>query len=233
LSAVSSTTLTGLLLIALPIAFNLLFWMLATQFEYPDILRRPTGEVLERFAAGGSFLILLWWSFAMTAVVLAPTVVLLSHEIADANAALLAVATTVGVLAAAVQFLGLIRWPFLVPYLARTAAEPSTTQAQREAVEVVFQSFNRYLGVAVGEHLGYGLTGLWTLLTGFALTDTSAVPAVLGVAGIAIGAALMVCSLEFVGAFEAEGWKLARALTPVVYIAWSVWLAANGLALLV
>jgi hypothetical protein len=27
------------------------------------------------------------------------------------------VATTVGVLAAVVQFLGLIRWPFLVPYL--------------------------------------------------------------------------------------------------------------------
>jgi hypothetical protein len=161
LSAVSSTTLSGLLL--------------ATQFEYPDILRRPTDEVLERFAAGGAFLILVWWTFAMTAVVLAPTVVLLSHEIGDANAALVVVATTVGVLAAAVQFLGLIRRPFPVPYLARTAAEPC----------------------------------------------------------IAIGAALMVCSLEFVGAFEVEGWNLAGALTPVVYIAWSGWLAAIGLALLV
>jgi hypothetical protein len=233
LSAVSSTTLTGLLLIALPVVFNLLFWMLATQFEYPDILRRPTGEVLERFAAGGSFLILLWWCFAMTAVVLAPTVVLLSHEIADANATLVAVATTVGVLAAAVQFLGLIRWPFLVPYLARTSADPSTSAAQRDAVDVVFQSFNRYLGVAVGEHLGYGLTGLWTLLVGFALTDTSAVPSWLGIPGIVIGAALLICSLEFVGAFEAEGWKLAGALTPVVYIAWSIWLVAIGVALLV
>src|SRR5439155_12238326 len=33
-----------------------------------------------------------------------------------------------------------------------------------EAVDIVFQSFNRYLGVAVGEHLGYALTGAWTTL---------------------------------------------------------------------
>ena len=76
-------------------------------------------------------------------------------SVGDADATLLAVATTVGVLAAAVQFLGLIRWPFLVPYLARAAADPDATPARLEAVDVVFQSFNRYLGVAVGEHLGY------------------------------------------------------------------------------
>jgi len=40
---------------------------------------------------------------------------------------------------------------------------------------IVFQSFNRYLGVAVGEHLGYGLTGTWTTLIGIALTQTTAV----------------------------------------------------------
>jgi hypothetical protein len=34
----------------------------------------------------------------------------------DADQTLLALATTMGVLAAIVQFLGLIRWPFLVPY---------------------------------------------------------------------------------------------------------------------
>ena len=57
------------------------------------------------------------------------------------------------------QFLGLIRWPFLVPYLARADAEPDASPARREAVDVVFQSFNRYLGVGVGEHLGYAAHG--------------------------------------------------------------------------
>jgi hypothetical protein len=54
-----------------------------------------------------------------------------------------------------VQFLGWIGWPFLVPYLARAASAPDARPARLEAVDVVFQSFNRYLGVAVGEHLGY------------------------------------------------------------------------------
>lgn len=228
----STATVAGLLLVALPLAFNALFALLAARFDYPDILRRPTSEVLARFRAGGTGLVLLWWAFALTAVLLAPLAVLLSRAIADANDTLLAVATTTGVLAAAVQFLGLVRWPFLVPYLARIDADPDASAARREAVDVVFQSFNRYLGVAVGEHLGYLFTGAWTILTGAALTQTIAVPGWLGVVGIVAGAALMLCSLEFVGRFEASGWKVAERLTPIAYVAWSLWLVATGIALL-
>lgn len=102
-------TVAGLLLIALPVAFNTAFGLLAARFDYPDILRRPTSEVLAQFRDGGTSLILLWWSFAMTAVLLAPLVVLLSSTIDDADGTLLAVTTTIGVLAAIVQFLGLVR----------------------------------------------------------------------------------------------------------------------------
>jgi Domain of unknown function (DUF4386) len=229
---VSATTIAGLLLIAVPLAFNAAFALLAARFDYPDVLRRPTPDVLAAFRAGGTSLVLLWWAFALTAVLLVPVVVLLSSAVSDADAALLDVATTVGVLAALVQFLGLVRWPFLVPYLARADAEPDASPARREAVDIVFQSFNRYLGVAVGEHLGYGLTGAWTALAGVALTQTSAVPGWLGVVGIVIGPVLMVCSLEFVGRHEPTGWKLAERLTPITYIAWSLWLVATGVALL-
>jgi hypothetical protein len=228
----SATTIAGLLLIGLPLAFNAAFALLAARFDYPDILRRPTGDVLAAFRAGGTSLVLVWWAFALTAVLLAPAVVLLSSAISDADGTLLDVATTVGVLAALVQFLGLARWPFLVPYLARAAAEPDASPARREAVDVVFQSFNRYLGVAVGEHLGYGLTGAWTTLAGAALTQTSAVPVWIGVIGLVIGPLLIVCSLEFVGGHEPTGWKLAERLTPPTYIAWSLWLTATGVALL-
>lgn len=228
----STATLAGLFLIAMPVAFNASFALLAARFDYPDILRKPTDEVLRRFREGGTNLVLLWWAFALTAVLFAPLVVLLSEAIPDANATLLAVATTIGVLASIVQFLGLIRWSFLVPYLARVAAEPDASQARREAVDIVFQSFNRYLGVAVGEHLGYGLTGAWSLLAGVALTQTAAVPSWLGVVGILVGATLMLCALEFVGRYEPRGWKLAETLTPIAYIVWSLWLVAVGIALL-
>jgi hypothetical protein len=224
-------SLAGLVLIVLPIAFNVAFGMLAARFDYPDVLRKPTHEVLARFRAGGRSLVLLWWAFALTALALAPAVVLLSRSIGDADGTLLAVATVTGVLAALVQLLGLIRWPFLVPYLARVAAEPGASEARQEAVDIVFQAFNRYLGVAVGEHLGYLLTGAWTTLAGVALTQTTAAPAWIGVVGIVIGPVLALCSLEFLGGRE-EGWKVAERLTPIAYVGWSLWLIATGVAVL-
>jgi hypothetical protein len=226
-------TIAGLMLVALPVAFNVAFGLLAARFDYPDILRRPTGEVLHRFREGGTSLVLVWWAFAMSALLLAPLVVLLASASDGADGTLLAVAATIGVLAALVQCLGLIRWPFLVPYLARVDAAPDATDARREAVDVVFQSFNRYLGVAVGEHLGYLLTGAWSVLQGVALTQADEVPSWVGVPGIVIGPMLILCSLEFVGRGDDHGWKLAEVLTPIAYVAWSVWLIATGIALLV
>jgi len=218
------TTFTGILLIVLPVAFNVAFAALAKAFDYPDVLRRPTSEILDRFRAGGSRLVTLWWAFAMTALAFVPVAVLVS-DVVDGNATVLRLAAAVGVLAGLVQLLGLLRWPFLVPYLARVDADASP--ARREAVDVVFQAFHRYLGVAVGEHLGYLLTGAWSVLVGVALA-----PGWLGLVGIVVGALLTLCSLEFVGRFEPAGWRLAGSLVPVVYVAWSLWLAGVGVALL-
>jgi hypothetical protein len=226
------TTITGILLIAIPIAFNAAFAALARTFDYPDILRRPTAEILQKFHAGGSTLVLLWWGFAMTAVLLTPLAILVSLSIAGADPTVLFVAAAVGVVASVVQFLGLIRWPFLVPYLARESAATEGNPARHEAIEIVFQSVNRYLGVAVGEHLGYLFTGAWSALVGVAILQSSNVSGWIGVAGIVVGVALALCSLEFVGAFEPRGWRVAAAATPIVYILWSLWLVATGIALL-
>ena len=226
----STVVVAGVLLVLLPIAFNLAFAMLAKAFEYPDVLRHPTADVLARFRDGGSRLLLLWWGFALTAVLLAPLAVLVSSSLDGAAPVVLQLGTAIGVLAAAVQFLGLVRWPFLVPYLAREAE--SGDPARQAAVDIVFQAFNRYLGVAVGEHLGYLLAGAWSLLVGTAVVQSSAAPAWLGVVGIVVGLLLALCSLEFVGPNEREGWQVAARLTPVVYVVWSLWLVALGVALL-
>ncbi|HRA74661.1 MAG TPA: DUF4386 family protein [Propionicimonas sp.] len=166
----------GVLLIVLPLAFNAAFALLAATFDYPEVLRRPTQEVLARFHAGGARLVMLWWGFAMTAVAVAPLAVLVAAALADADPVVLRSTVVTGVLAALVQFLGLVRWPFLVPYLARVSTDPASTPARREAVDIVFQAVNRYLGVAVGEHLGYLFTGTWSVLVGVAATQSVAVP---------------------------------------------------------
>jgi hypothetical protein len=224
---------TGVLLIALPIAYNVLFTLLARSFGYPDILRRPTAEVLERFAGGGSKLILTWWGFAMSAVLLAPMAVLISATFADANPSLLSAATAIGLLAAVVQFLGLIRWPFVVPHLAREMADPASSASRREAVDVTYQTLNRYLGVAVGEHLGYMFTGLWTALVGIAVIQSDLLHAAFGVIGLVLAPLFLLGSMEYVGTNEKQGWKFAGALVPIAYIGWSLWLLAVGVALLV
>lgn len=221
------------LLIILPLAFNLFFFLLGRRFDYPDILRSPTEEVLSRFQAGGVSLKLLWYGFMLTAVLLAPLAVLLGQVLARDGLAIVPTATVVGVLAAVVQFFGLARWPFLVPILARKYDDPAASEATREATVVVFESFHTYLGVAIGECLGYLFTGAWTVLVGTAMLQSSTFDAWLGWPGIAIGLALLLGSLEFVGPFEEKGWKPAGTIVPIAYIAWSLWLVVSGVVLLI
>jgi hypothetical protein len=205
--------------------------LLGKRFEYPDILRRPTSEVLERFRAGGDGLILLWWTFMLSGLLLIAGAVLLGQVLGFGG--IVPLATAIGVLAGLVQMLGLLRWVYLVPALARAYADPSLDLEQREVQVAVFRALHQYLGVGIGEHLGYLFTGLWSVLIGVGLIQTTALPTWLGWPGIVIGTGLVVGSAEFLGPNEERGWSLAGAAIPVLYIAWSVWLFAMGVALIV
>jgi hypothetical protein len=220
------TTLTGLLLIIVPIAFNVTFFLLQKAFEYPDILRKPTEYVLRRFKEGGVPLRWLWYAFAFSAVLFTPVPVMVQQVFQPDAPWYLLVGTTIGVLAGAAQFLGLIRWSFLVPSLADIYTDSESTQATRDSVAVVFQAFHRYAGVAIGEHLGYIFTSTWTILLSIAIVQTGLVNPLLGWLGIvpAIGV--------LIGVFEETGFKPAGAINAISYILWSVWMIALGIALL-
>ena len=229
----SEQTVAGLVLIATPLLFNAGFTLLAQRFDYPDILRRPTHEVLERFRAGGTSLVLIWWAFALSAVLFAALAVLLAIAVDDADPTVVVLGLVFGVLASVVQFLGLIRWPFLVPYLARVSEEagPDSPRARRST-----SSSSRSTATSASPSAstsGYAFTGIWSILAGVALIDSSVVADWLGVIGVVLGPLFLLCSLEFVGRPEDSGWKLAETLTPITYIAWSIWLIAVGVALLI
>ena len=221
----------GALLIVAPVWFNTTFALLGKRFEYPDILRRPADEILDRFRAGGSSLIVLWWAFMLSGLLLIAGVVLLGQSLGLTGVVPLAV--TIGVLAGLVQMLGLLRWVYLVPSLARTHADPSLGDVERDASVAVFRAMHQYLGVGVGEHLGYLFTGIWSVLTGVAIVGRDVVPTWMGWVGIVVGAGLILGSAEFLGPNEEHGWKLAGSLIPFLYIAWSIWLLAMGIALIV
>ncbi|HEU5205112.1 MAG TPA: DUF4386 family protein [Candidatus Limnocylindrales bacterium] len=225
----------GILLIVVPVLFNVAFFALGRAFDYPDILRRAPEEILRRFAAGGSGLLLRWELLLLSALAMLPLAAVLAVALA-APPALSALAVVLGASAALVQALGLARWPYGVAELARRyEAAPAGPQgdAARETVVVTFATLHRLLGVGVGEHLGYLLTGLWTLAVAASILATAILPAWLGYLGIPISAAILVGVFEFMGPYERDGWRLAGIVVPIAYIAWSVWLIALGIGLLI
>src|SRR3712207_1111624 len=139
----------------------------------------------------------------------------------------MAVATALRAIAGVVRFLGLVRWPFLVPYLADTYLAPASIGATREAVAVVFQAFNQYAGVAVGENPGYLFTGPWTVLVALAMFG-SPLPLRrwLGLLGMVSAASVLV------GTLEPAGFEPAANVVVIGYILWSIWPALFGLCLL-
>ena len=222
-------TAAGVLLIVAPLWFNVMFALLGKQFDYPAILRRPAEDILARFRAGGASLILLWWAFMLSGLILIAAVVLLGQSLGFWGIVPLAV--TIGVLAGLVQMLGLLRWVYLVPPLARTIADPTVGAGQRDASLAVFRAMHQYLGVGVGEHLGYLFTGTWSVLAGVAIARRDVIPSWLGWVGVVVGVGLIIGSAEFLGPNEEHGWRLAGAAIPILYVVWSIWLLAMGIAL--
>jgi len=220
--------LAGLLLILVPVAFTICFTLLQMLFEYPDILRQPTTDVLTKFQAGGSNLIAVWYALTLSAVLFIPLVVLINRLLATQEASVaLSVATVFGIVAGVVQTLGFLRWPFLVPHLAQAYLAPSSSEAQRAAASLVFEAFHRYAGMAVGEHLGYLSTSVWTFLVALLMLRAPLFGRWLGLSGMVL--ALGVAT----GLLEPAGWELAGTINTISYLAWAVWLIAVGVAVLV
>ena len=220
------TQITGVLLIFLPIAFNVLFFMLQRSFEYPDILRKPTDYILRQFNAGGSRLVLTWYSFALTGLLFIPVAILMNQVLESDALPYMALATTVGVLAGLVQFFGLIRWTFLVPYLAKTYFEKDTSAATKDSIAVTFQAFHRFAGMAIGEHLGYLCTSVWSALVALAITQSAQFSHWIGWLGFIPALGI------FIGLFEEAGFKPAALINAISYILWSVWLIVLGISFL-
>jgi hypothetical protein len=213
---------TGALLIAVPVVFTVAFTLLGSTFEYPGILRKPVGYVLEQFQAGGSGLIAQW--YAMFAAALAFTAIpAMVRRLLPERSLMLDLGVIFGTMAGLVQALGFARWVFLVPALAAANADPGSSDATRAAVSVVFDAWNRYAGVGIGEHLGYLFTGLWTLSVAVSLARRSRV---MGVSGMIFATGILV------GLLEPAGLAWAGTINAIAYIAWSAWMVALGVTAL-
>lgn len=217
---------TGTILILVPILFNGLFFALASSFEYPDILRKPTDYILQHFVAGGSDLVALWYAFASTALLAIPLALLLYSIFVDEHPQMALATAIIGVISGLVQALGLFRWVFLVPFLSDSYTGATATAAARESAALVFEAAHRYLGVAVGEHMGYLFTGVWTILLSVMMLRSSVFSRWLGILGSVSAVGILV------GLLEPAGWSDAGTINALSYVLWSVWLILMGVILI-
>ncbi|HEX2148997.1 MAG TPA: DUF4386 family protein, partial [Actinomycetota bacterium] len=148
------------ILIGATVAANAAFVGLGSTFDYPDVLQKPTPEILELFLSTQTSTTAWFAVLALGAALLAPASVLLARQFDGATARWSA---RLGVAAAVVQVIGLSRWFLLVPGLAARATDSAATAAQRADASSSFETAHRVLGSFVGETLGYTLTAAWTV----------------------------------------------------------------------
>jgi hypothetical protein len=213
--------LTATLLILAAVLANVGFTALGSIFNYPDVLDEPVGKVLASFrdsqdAVSSWFLVL-----ALSAALLAPIAIGVGRL---SGQKAMRVAVPVGITAAIVQVVGLLRWPLLVPGYASDAA--SSNPALAHDARDTFTTVNNVLGTAIGETLGYALTSTWTVLVVVALGRRYAGRwfQVLGVTSAV---------LVFAGVFSPLGVPVIDTANFFGYILWSVWLVALGVVILI
>ena len=224
--------LLGLAAIALAILFNVPFSILAATYDYPDVLRGSAANALTLFAAGGPSLILTWHAFALAALALSPLAVALSMtpQRLSRFPALSVSAAVFGALAGVMQAVGLWRWVFVIPMLAREHAAPGATDVTRRAAEQAFAVLNQYGGVAIGEHLGQLLTALFVgLLSALQWTEARKVAAV---AGFGTAAAIAVGTGEGLAIALGQPGETFGLVTIAGFLGLTVWLILTGLGLM-
>jgi len=212
--------LTAALLILAAVLANVAFTALGSVFNYPDVLDDPAGSVLADFrdhqaAVSGWFSVL-----ALSAALFAPIAIGVGRLSAQRA---MRIAVPVGIAAAVVQVVGLLRWPLLVPGYASDAASADTGVAA--GARDSFTTASDILGTAIGETLGYLLTATWTILVLVALGRRYA-----GRWFEVLGAVAAV--LVLAGVLSPLGLPVIDTANFVGYVLWSLWLIALAVVIL-
>lgn len=213
-------TLTAVLLIAAAVLANAAFTVLGVIFNYPDVLKEPVGEILTAFRASQTAVTVGFLVLAVSAALMAPIAIGVGRLTAHRA---MRVAVPVGVAAAVVQVIGLVRWPLLVPGFAAgaTSADPQVAAAARDA----FMLAHGVLGNLIGETFGYVLTAAWTVLVVVALGRSLAGR---WFAALGVVSAVLVLS----GVLSPLDLPVIDTANFVGYVLWSIWLVVFAILLL-
>lgn len=223
---------TGLAFVLGPILVNIPYSLLIANFEYPDILREPTGEILTKFAEGGNGLIFTWLGFAWSTVPILIGILLLRRILEEDGHQLAGAATVFGVIGGVIQMVGLLRWSFVVPGIAAAHTAAGATEATKSAAEVTFNAIHQYGGVVLGEHLGQAFTIAWIVLISAMMFRSRVFRPWLGWAGLAAAAIYSLSQLELIATVipDFPNWEAAGLFGSLLWLLWMILLGVRLLA---
>ncbi len=202
------------------------FGVLGAVFEFPEVLRLSTADRLALYRANQGIIQPTYWILAMTGFTQVAMAVLLCRSFARTTSPLLQLALVFGVLCGLLQMAGFIRWAILIPYLAELMVD---ADAQTAATLAIIEGvFNRYAGMALGEHAANICLGVWTFGVGFAMRSSKQFDRRLASWGMVLGVAAAVLALEQLGIWP----DLLGIVLDFVFPLWAVWLFVVAASLL-
>lgn len=119
--------------------------------------------------------------------------------IGDTENTLFRVANGFAALSALARALGIVRWLFAMPVLARLYTNPAVSENSKESISMVYEMLNAYAG-GIGELLGVNLfASIWLVLISLLLIRSPQWPQWLSYFGFVVAASLLLNLLEVVG----------------------------------
>lgn len=190
--------------------------LLASAFDFPDILRQSPSERFTLFQTNQGTIIPAYYMMSMTSLLQVFMAAAMYHLTKKGRLVDL-FALIAGVLSGIFQMLGFFRWVVLIPMLSTAYA------AQEVPSETIFflEKFaNTYLGMTVGEHMGSLFTGLWLIALGIVLVQNTSFDKKLAWLGLVSGVALSIQSYESVAS---ESLKFLADISIALWALYVVW----------
>lgn len=207
------------------------FFILQSVFEFPDILRQPADYALKLFVQHESVIVPTYYVFLLSALTAIPLSIALvrffaSNDAASkGNSALLSFGTATAIF----QAIGFSRWVFTIPMIAHAYFAPNTSETSKQALALMYDTLNRYLGMTVGEHLGFIAMGAWTIVLAwqFGKADVASerVSRILVWTGYATGVLTILSAGEHFGGGSAPLFAVLNVIANTVWIFWLLALA--------
>ena len=226
---VETDKIIGSLLIAGATGVFIPYLILAVIFNYPDILRERAGVILTSFHEGGSPLIFTWLAFALLGIPLLVAYTMIGQKV-EVKMPGVRWVTNFGIISGVLQIVGLLRWVFVVPVLAKDFV--STTNADtQEAIRITFNAVHQFGGVLLGEHLGQLFTIIWTVFIAAALVRLKIIPSWLAIWGYAASSIYLLAQAELL-ATVIPGLPVIDWAGFVGSTLWLIWLVLIGIKFL-